>query len=481
MLSFILKASGSLKGGGSFDAARHHALARETARECMVLLRNEGGLLPLAKQGTIAVIGEFARKPRYQGGGSSHVNPTRLDDALEEIRAAAGSSAEVLYARGYDLASDDTDEALLKEAGAAAARSDVAIVFAGLPDRYESEGYDREHLRLPDSHRALIDAVAGVQGNVIVVLSNGAPVEMPWLPKTKAVLEGYLSGQAFGGAVADLLFGRVSPSGKLAETFPVKLSDNPSFLNFPGEGDRVEYKEGIFVGYRYYDKKEIEPLFPFGFGLSYTSFDYSGLTLDRTSAKDTDTISVSVKITNTGSVPGKEIVQLYVRDVESEAIRPVQELKGFAKVELQPGESRTVSFELDKRAFAYYHTGAGRWHVETGEFEIRIGASSRDIRLTGTLRVESTEPVRQTFHRNTTVGDLLANPLTAEKAKSYAAIFGFEEAMSDNPEMFTAMMKYMPLRALIGFGQGKYTEDILESDLKELNGLSGSLQGAVRP
>lgn len=256
MLSFIFKSVENRNPQAVFDVEKHHQLAREVARESMVLLKNEDGILPLAGSGRIAVIGEFARKPRYQGGGSSHVNPSRMDDAFEELQAVAGTSASFTYARGYELENDDTSADLLREACDTAAKADAAVLFLGLPDRYESEGYDRSHLQLPASHQALLEAVAAVQSEIIVVLSNGSPVEMPWLPQAKAVLEGYLGGQAFGGAVADLLFGEVSPSGKLAETFPMKLSDNPSFLNFPGEGDTVEYKEGLFVGYRYYDKKK---------------------------------------------------------------------------------------------------------------------------------------------------------------------------------------------------------------------------------
>lgn len=471
LLSFIFKRVENRKENATFDLEQHHALARKVARESMVLLRNEDNILPLAKSGTLAIIGEFAKKPRYQGGGSSHVNPTKLDDAFTEMQAVAGDSASFLYAQGYDLNSDEISHALLKEAQETAQGADAAVLFLGLPDSYESEGYDRSHLLLPESHKALLEAVAEVQDNIIVVLSNGSPIEMPWLNRTKAVLEGYLGGQAFGGAVADLLFGEVSPSGKLAETFPQKLSDNPSFLNFPGEGDTVEYKEGLFVGYRYYDKKQIEPLFPFGFGLSYTQFEYSGLKLDKSSIRDTDTVEVTVNVKNTGSRTGKEVAQLYVSDVESSVIRPLQELKGFQKLELQPGEQREVSFTLNKRAFAYYNVKLADWHVESGTFNIAVGSSSRDIRLSAPLTVTSTTKLAVSFHRNTTVGDLLANPLTAEKAKNYSSIFGLEDAMDDNPEMFLAMMKYMPLRAMIGFGQGKYTEADLAEDLRELNAL----------
>ncbi|OMF98559.1 glycoside hydrolase family 3 C-terminal domain-containing protein [Paenibacillus sp. FSL R7-0337] len=473
MLAFIFKSVENRNPQAVFDPEKHHQLAREVARESMVLLKNEGGILPLAKNGRIAVIGEFAKQPRYQGGGSSHVNPSRMDDAFAELQAVAGDAASFLYAQGYELESDDINDDLLREACDTAAKADAAVLFLGLPDRYESEGYDRSHLLLPASHKALIEAVAEVQSEIIVVLSNGAPVEMPWLHRAKAVLEGYLGGQAFGGAVADLLFGEVSPSGKLAETFPMKLSDNPSFLNFPGEGDTVEYKEGLFVGYRYYDKKEIEPLFPFGFGLSYTQFEYSRLLLEQTRIQDTDTVQVSVTVKNTGSRAGKEVVQLYVSDVESSVIRPLQELKGFAKIELQPGEERIVTFTLDKRSFAYYNVKLADWHVESGMFKISVGSSSRDIRLSAELEVESTVKLSGRFHRNTTVGDLLANPLTEEKAKSFSSVFGLEDVLGDNPEMLLAMMKYMPLRAMIGFGQGKYSEADLEADLQELNRLAG--------
>ncbi|MFL6554806.1 MAG: glycoside hydrolase family 3 C-terminal domain-containing protein, partial [Bacillus sp. (in: firmicutes)] len=326
VLNIIFKAVDNNKQDAIYDKEAHHQLARLVARESMVLLKNEDRILPLKKEGTIAIIGEFAKSPRYQGGGSSHVNPTKLENILEEIEKAS-AKASVLYAKGYELKNDIIDENLLVEAKEAAAQSNVAVLFVGLPERYESEGYDREHLRIPENHITLIEAVAEVQPNVVVVLSNGAPVEMPWLPKVKGLLEGYLGGQALGGAIADLLFGHESPSGKLAETFPRALHHNPSYLNFPGEDDKVEYKEGLFVGYRYYDSKEIEPLFPFGYGLSYTSFEYSNLKIDKKEMDDTETVQITAKVKNTGEVAGKDIVQLYVRDVESNVIRPEKELK----------------------------------------------------------------------------------------------------------------------------------------------------------
>jgi len=353
----------------------------------------------------IALIGAFAKNPRYQGRGSSHVNPTMLDSAYEEILKIVNGKAEILYADGYRMDTDEVDETLLEEAKKVAAESDVAVVFAGLPERYESEGYDRPHMKMPESHNRLIEEVSNVQKNLVVVLSNGAPVEMPWVSKAKAILETYLGGQAWGGAVADVLFGVVSPSGKLPETFPKKLSDNPSYLNFPGEDDRVEYREGIFVGYRYYDKKEMEVLFPFGHGLSYTTFEYSDLKLDKKKMTDRDILRVSVKVKNTGKMPGKEVVQLYVRDVESSVIMPEKELKAFEKVDLRPVEEKEIVFTLDKRAFAYYNVDIKDWHVESGDFEILIGRSSREIVLKDTVYVESTMPIRKRFHRNSTIDE----------------------------------------------------------------------------
>lgn len=469
LLRFVFNATALQKPNATFDPNEHHQLARRVAAESMVLLKNDHNLLPLSKKGRVAVIGEFAVQPRYQGSGSSHINPTQLDQALDEIRKLVDSESEVTYAPGYDLDSDDVKNELVQEAVKLAGEADVVILFTGLPDRYESEGYDRTHLELPLNHKQLIKELAAVQPNLVVVLSNGSPVTMPWLDQTSAVLEGYLGGQAGGGAVADLLFGEVNPSGKLPETFPVQLSDNPSFLNFPGEGDRVEYREGIFVGYRYYDTKQLEPLFPFGYGLSYTSFEYSELQIDRTSMTDQDTVNVQVTVRNTGSRGGQEIVQLYVHDPESSVIRPEQELKGFAKVALEPGESKTVSFTLDKRAFAYYHTELHDWHVETGEYELRIGASSRDIRLKQTIEVTSTVKLKQVFHRNTTIGDIAANPATKPIAEELTKRSGLNDMMGDNPDMLLAMTRFMPLRAMINFGQGKYTEDMLEQDLQRLN------------
>lgn len=474
ILDFVIRAADSRKPDQTFDPDLHHELARLAAQESMVLLKNDGNILPLRQEGTVAVIGELADKPRYQGGGSSHVNPTRLDRAREEMVRAAGATCRIVYAQGYELDGDAVKEELFEEAKQQAAQADAVVLFVGLPDRYESEGYDRTHMRLPANQLALIDALSGVQPNLVVVLSNGSPVEMPWIGKVKAVLEGYLGGQASGSAAADLLFGHANPSGKLAETFPVRLQDNPSYLFFPGEGDRVEYREGVFVGYRYYDAKEIEPLFPFGHGLSYTSFAYGGLTLDKSRMQDGEKLKVSLQVTNTGSRTGQEIVQLYVRDVESRVARPVKELKGFAKVELAPGQSRTVTFELDKRAFAYYNAELNDWHVETGEFRILIGKSSRDIVLEASVEVQSTVTLPIVYTPNTLMGDLFGNPETLRIAKELMAATGLADLGSGDgeaDEMMMAFLKYMPLRGAVAFSQGKFTDEMLSGVLERLRAL----------
>ncbi|SMQ72087.1 beta-glucosidase [Bacillus sp. OV166] len=478
LLRIIFMAVDHKKENAVYDKDAHHQLAREMARESMVLLKNEEAILPLKKEGTIAVIGEFAKKPRYQGGGSSHVKPTKLENIVEEIEKTAGKNTNVLYAQGYSLDSDEIDGTLLAEAKEVAAQADTVILFAGLPDRYESEGYDREHLRMPENHRLLVEAVAEVNRNIIVVLSNGSPIEMPWIGKVRGILEAYLGGQALGGAIADLLFGDANPSGKLAESFPKQLSDNPSFLNFPGEGDKVEYKEGIFVGYRYYDTKKVEPQFPFGFGLSYTTFEYSNLSISQKEIQDTETVAVSVTVKNTGDRAGKEIVQLYVKDVKSSVNRPEKELKGFEKVDLQPGEEKTVTFLLNKRAFAYYNVEMKDWHVETGEFEILVGESSQEIVLKDIIVVQSTVSIRKQVHRNTLIGDLLADPillpLATELLNKHNPFPNLGANEGDAAEMMEAMMKYMPLRALVNFSMGAFTEEMLTNLMDELNRFSGS-------
>ena len=459
---------------GKFDKEEDHKLAAKIEAESMVLLKNEG-VLPLPTQGKkIAFIGKFAEAPRFQGGGSSHINSFKITGALE----AAKEVAQVTYAQGYDIKEDVIDQDMLNQAVETAKEADVAVIFAGLPDAFESEGYDRSHMRMPQCQNTLISEIAKVQENVVVVLHNGSPVEMPWADEVKGILEAYLGGQAVGQAEVDVLFGKVNPCGKLAETIPYKLADNPSYLNFPGDGQTVAYKEGVFVGYRYYDTKEMPVRYPFGYGLSYTTFEYSDLQLSADRIKDTDTLKVTLKVKNTGDRAGKEIVQLYVADKTGAASRPVKELKNFVKVELQPQEEKTVEMELDKRSFAWYNTQIHDWYAASGEYEILAAASSRDIRLKKTVYVESTTELPIHVHMNTTIGELLENPrtkaviegMTDSLIQHMGGSSGDEEEESAaseaiSKEMSLKMMENSPLRTLRSF-MGMSTGEIQELIVK---------------
>lgn len=461
-----------------WDKQADHQLAVETAKECMVLLKNENNLLPLSKEKNIVFIGKFAEQPRYQGGGSSHVNTKNRSSALEQVK----TMENVTYVSGFDTVEAVGEEAMrlekqrFNDAVAAAGKAETAVIFAGLPDSYESEGFDRKHMRLPEIQNRLIQAVAEVQPNTVVVLQNGSPVEMPWVNEVKAILETYLGGEGVGEATVDTLFGRSNPSGKLPETFPIKLSDNPSYLNFPGEPEKVEYKEGIFVGYRYYDKKEMEVLFPFGHGLSYTTFEYSNLTVDKKQFTDEENCTVTVTITNTGDRFGKEAVQLYVQDVVSRVIRPVKELKGFEKVALVPGESKTITFTLGKRAWAYYDVESQGWFTEEGEFRILIGASSQDIRLQETVYVTPVQQIRHTYTMNTILGDLYHNEKVKEEIAELKhmcdSMFntGEDDTLGEGmADMMEAQTREMPLKSLPSFSDGKITREYVENILNKLN------------
>lgn len=463
ILNITFKAVENKKENVTYSKEDHHELARRVARECVVLLKNEENILPLKKNEKIAVIGELAKQIRYQGGGSSHINPTKLDNTYEEIVKIAGEG-NVIYGKGYNLSDDDLNIELVEEAKKVAREVDKVLIFIGLPDRYESEGFDRVHLNIPENQAHLVNELKSINENIIVVLSNGSPIEMPFVNNVKGIVEGYLTGQASGKAIADVIYGETNPSGKLAETFPIKLSDNPSYLNFPGEVNKVEYKEGIFVGYRYYDKKEMDVLFPFGYGLSYTNFEYSDIEVSSKEINDTDKLDVTVKVKNTGDVFGKEIVQLYVRDVNSNVIRPEKELKGFEKIGLNPGEEKTVSFELDKKSFAYYNTDISDWHVETGDFEILIGKSSRDIVLKEVVKVNSTVEIKAVVTKNTAIGDIAHLPEVRQVLEGMMAQFDQVDLGEGN--MFAEMMKYMPLRAIATFNPehgGKLLESIISS------------------
>ena len=458
-----------------FTMEKDHEEARHIAEESMVLLKNDEQILPLKASEKIAFIGGFAKKPRFQGGGSSHINCFKITNALDSVP----SDAQVTYAEGFPADKDLYDDALAAEAIKTAAAADKVVIFAGLPDSFESEGYDRSHMRLPECQNRLIAEILKVQPNTVIVLHNGSPVEMPWLNDIKGLLEAYLGGQAGGTAVANILYGKVNPSGKLAETMPLKLSDNPSYLNFGG-GEKVEYREGVFVGYRYYDTKEMDVAYPFGYGLSYTTFACSDLKISNENPTDKDTITVSVDVTNTGNMAGKEVVQLYVKDCTSSAIRPEKELKGFKKVFLNPGETKTVTMELDKRSFAWYNTELHDWFAASGEYKLLVGTSSRDIHLEGRIHLNSSQELPMHVHMNTTLGELFRNPKTSETAKELIAKYisamnvgeeSSSEAASEaiTEEMTEAMTDSMPLRALVSFGG--YSREELTEIIKKLNKL----------
>jgi beta-glucosidase len=377
LIDLALTTAARRKPGYHYDPDAHHVLAKKVALNSAVLLKNEEGVLPIREGSRIALIGALAEVPRYQGAGSSHITPTRLSsviDGFEEL------GLDYTYYPGYSL-KGSAEASLLAEAVAGARQSDVAVIVAGLPEAYESEGFDRATLAMPDSHVTLISRIAAANPNTVVVLVGGAPVEMPWLSQVRAVLNLYLAGQAGGLAAADLLMGKINPSGKLAESYPVCYADVPSAGFYETGGKQAQYREAIYVGYRYYDKARKPVLFPFGHGLSYTTFAYEDLTVSTLELKAPYELILSVTVKNTGSVDGAEVVQVYISDTSRPALRPQKELKGFAKVWLKAGEARRLSFSLDARSFALYAAEAGDWLVPGGVYTVSIGASSRDLRL----------------------------------------------------------------------------------------------------
>lgn len=510
LIDIILKSKENLKESYTYDKEAHHELAKEIAASSMVLLKNEDNILPLNKGESVALIGEMARAPRYQGAGSSNINPTKLSSAFDSF---LDEGYTTFYAPGYEKKNDKPNYELIADAVKAAENADTAVVFIGLTENYESEGYDRDCLDIPLAHTELLEAVCAVNKNVVVVLSGGSPIVMPWLSKVKAVLNGYLGGQACGAAVTEILTGKVCPSGKLAETYPLSLLDTPCFDNFPGAIRSVEYRESVYIGYRYYDSAEKEVLFPFGYGLSYTEFKYSGLKLSKKKMKDTDTLTVSFKVKNTGKIAGAEVAQVYVADKESTIFRPKKELKGFVKVYLEPGEEKTVSVELSKRAFAYYNVNIGDWHVESGEFDILVGASSRDIRLEKTVDVESTVEAEIPDYRETAPAyytvdmknipdsqfeavlgheipeatfaqgaklDLTCSLENATNSKWGKRINALIEKVMDlnftaggaSSGMMKAMILQIPIRNFISMSGGVFTEEMADGLLMILNGES---------
>jgi len=481
ILRIVHKAAATPKGG-TFDVDAHHALARQIAGEGMVLLKNNG-LLPLKDPQHIAVIGRAAEQAHFQGGGSSHINPTRVAVPFKEVQQLA-EHAELTYAAGYPT-DNSFQQPLIDEAVTLAKTADVALLYIALPSFKESEGYDRADLDLTEQQIALIKAVAAIQPNTIVILNNGAPVAVgEWIDDVAAVLEAWMMGQAGGGAIADVLFGRVNPSGKLAETFPHRLTDTPAYLNYPGENGMVRYGEGLFIGYRYYDARCVPVRFPFGYGLSYTTFAYSQPKVSATTFKDVAGVTVSIDVTNTGSLTGKETVQVYVHDRQSRLARPPKELKGFAKVALQPGETKTVTIELGYRAFAYFDPAYHQWVTEDGEFDILIGASAVDIRATLPVTLQSTLDLPCTLDRESTVRDWLAyrrgkpvfDPFMQQLSASMAALFGGGDSGEGGIGMETqSFILEMPLLSLLEFQEAalpRPSVEIVDDLLKQVYALS---------
>lgn len=466
MLRLVERVRPALDEGGDADSDEHHALARRAAGESAVLLKNDGAILPLspAAGSRLAVIGEFARTPRFQGAGSSQVNPTRLDTALEALGATLGEEVDVAFAAGFTIGGDPSDEQLAAEAVEVARVADHVVVFLGLPAAAESEGFDRTHIRLPANQLALIDRLGELGRPLVVVLANGSVVQLAgWEQHATAILECWLAGQAAGSAVADLLLGRVNPSGKLAETIPLRLEDTPSFFNFPGEDGVVIYGEGIFIGYRAYDKADQAVSYPFGFGLSYTSFELSdpSVTVGGTVAGGDLAVGVAVTVTNTGAVAGAEVVQVYVGDVEASVARPVRELKAFAKVKLEPGESRRVELSLDERSFAFWSRRWGRWAVEAGDFEIAVGTSSRDLPLRRTIHLDAPS-LQLPLSLDSTLHEWLADERAARMLRETAP------AKLLDDEHLVQVIGSMPVHTLAAFGNMGFSLPSLQRMLDEL-------------
>lgn len=485
-LNILYRWEETKRPGTVFDKEAHHALARKVAGETMVLAKNEGNVLPF-KKGDYLVIGSYAENLPYQGGGSSHINSTKVDDLVEQLEKLTGS--KVGFERGYHRDGRE-DEQLLSSAVQAAKNADNVIIVLGQPPAFISEGQDRPHMKLDENQNRLVEAVLAEKPDAAIVVTCGSSIELPWASNAKAILLTYLGGQAAAGAIADILTGAVNPSAKLTETWPERLEHNPSHLNFPGD-DEVVYHEGIYVGYRYYDKKAIKPLFPFGHGLSYTSFEYSNIVVDKNSINEDETVTVSVDVRNTGTVDGGEIVQLYVADVDSKIDRPIRELKGFDKVFLKSGEKKTVSFTLDRRSFAYWDVEIHDWAVQSGKFEIEVGPSSVCLPLKITIEVKAKQVRFKPITRYSTIGDIMAIPggaeIVMEMFGQMAKIFGVDGPgdpagagkQADGEEALggmdiQALMSGIPLRTLKTFSGGKLDDKMLDGIIEQLNqSLSG--------
>ncbi len=461
----------------TYDEEAHHALAREAAGDSVVLLENAGRLLPLSRGVRVGVVGEFARTPRFQGAGSSQVNPTRVDVALDEI----GTVLDVVgfepgYAVGPVAEGGSSDEELRSAAADLASRCDVVVVFLGLPPADESEGFDRTHMDLPASQLATLAAVAAANPNVVGVLVNGSTVLLDEVrPHTPALVEAWLGGQAAGGAIADVLCGATNPSGRLAESVPHRLEDTSSYLNFPGDSGIVRYGEGLYIGYRGYDKSRLDVAYPFGFGLSYTTFGYADADVTLSgSVEDGDLAArVEVTVTNQGSVDGAEVVQVYVRDVDSSVHRPVRELKGFAKAWLSAGSSQRVGIDLGQRAFSYWSDLLHRWVVEPGEFAIEVARHSRDIVETITVTVDGPS-VAPPLRRESTLKEWLADPIGAEILRSVASADA-GGLLAD--EDLVNVIGTMPMSTLAAFPGRGLDEDSLDALVAAYQERTGRREG----
>lgn len=506
LIDIILKGAANKKPGYKFDVKAHNLLSRQIAEQSMVLLKNDGNILPLKRvEGEyVAVIGAFADNPRYQGAGSSIINPTMIDSGR---RAFNNSPISVKFADGYDRSGKRKNEdAYITEACNLAKNASKAVVFIGLTDDYESEGFDRSTMKLPDGHNRLVEAVSRVNDNVIVVLEGGSPVEMPWADDVKAILNAYLGGQSVAPAIVDVLTGKANPCGKLAETYPVCLKDTPTSFRYPDSKEDVQYRESIFIGYRYYDKVERNVRFPFGFGLSYTSFEYSDIKLKKKNLTKGEGAKVTFTIKNTGDVAGSEIAQVYVAKPESKIFRAPKELKGFVKIHLDPGEEKKVSVELDDRAFAFWNTATEDWCVESGEYKILVGASSRDIRLEAAAKMKSEDDETIVDLRESAgvyfdgdparareddfkviyggefklapeiTSDSLNNSIERSKDKGLAKFIYNTVDLAMKPKggvgssMITNTIMQTPIRNYVSMSNGLFTEDMADGLLKVFEG-----------
>lgn len=506
LIDIILKGAANKKPGYKFDVKAHNLLSRQIAEQSMVLLKNDGNILPLKRvEGEyVAVIGAFADNPRYQGAGSSIINPTMIDSGR---RAFNNSPISVKFADGYDRSGKRKNEdAYITEACNLAKNASKAVVFIGLTDDYESEGFDRSTMKLPDGHNRLVEAVSRVNDNVIVVLEGGSPVEMPWADDVKAILNAYLGGQSVAPAIVDVLTGKANPCGKLAETYPICLKDTPTSFRYPDSKEDVQYRESIFIGYRYYDKVERNVRFPFGFGLSYTSFEYSNIKLKKKNLTKGEGAKVTFTIKNTGDVAGSEIAQVYVAKPESKIFRAPKELKGFVKIHLDPGEEKKVSVELDDRAFAFWNTATEDWCVESGEYKILVGASSGDIRLEAAVKMKSEDDETIVDLRESAgvyfdgdparareddfkviyggefklapeiTSDSLNNSIERSKDKGLAKFIYNTVDLAMKPKggvgssMITNTIMQTPIRNYVSMSNGLFTEDMADGLLKVFEG-----------